>query len=85
MNRFIYPGGIVLLSMAGNQWLQTPKFDAMQGTVNEHTAALSTLSDKMDRVVGSQEFSVLLQESMERAHLSLEQRVAELQNVRVKV
>ena len=91
MIRFVYPGGIVLLSMAANHWVQTPNFDAIQGTLNEHTAALTTLSEKMDglsqmtdRMIGSQELSVLRQESLERAHRIFEQRMAEMQNVRVE-
>ena len=86
MSRFIYPGGIILLSMAGNRWLETPRFDAMQGTLDEHTATLATLSqkmttlsEKMDKVAGRQALLVLRQK---RAHLTLEQRVAELRNMR---
>ena len=86
MSRFIYPGGIVLLSIAGNRWLETPKFDAMQSTLDEHTATLAThsqqmttLSEKMDKVAGRQELLILRQK---RAHLALEQRVAELRNMR---
>ena len=84
INRFLYPGTIVLLSIAGNHWLQTPKFEALQESLNEHTATLTTLSEKMDRIVGSQELLVLRQESLERAHLSFEQRMAEMQNLRVR-
>ena len=93
MSRFIYPGGIILLSVAGNRWLETPKFDAVQGTLDEHTATLATLSqkmatlsqkmttlsEKMDKVAGRQELLVLRQK---RAHHTLEQRVAELRNMR---
>ena len=82
--RFIYPGGIILLSMAGNRWLQTPKFEALPKTLNQHTAALTTLSEKMDRIIGSQELSVLRQESLEKAHLAVAQRMAELHPMRVK-
>ena len=60
--------------MVGNRWLQTPKFEALEEILNQHSATLRTLSDKMDKVVGDQELTVVRQESIEKAHLEVEQK-----------
>ena len=81
--------------MVGNHWLQTLKFEALEEILNQHSTTLTTLSAKMDqlvgdqttlsakmdKVVGDQERTRIRLESMEKAHLEVEQNLLELRHM----
>ena len=70
MNRLIYPGCVALTAVIGSSILQSPKLELLQKTLDEHSVKLDMLVESYDNIM-------LRQESLEKAHLSLEQKVAE--------
>ena len=82
MKEFVPPAGLILIPLAYNTYIQTPKLATIQTTLNAHSAKLKTIqetldahSENLDILVGNHAASELRQESLERAHLALEHKV----------
>ena len=81
---FVYPAGLILIPLVHSTYVQAPKLatiqktlDAHTETLNAHTQTLKEHSGKLNFLVGSIEVAEVRQESLEKAQLALEQRLAE--------
>ena len=77
MKELVYPAGLILIPLAYNEYIQTPKIDAHSAKLATIQTTLDAHSKILDILVGFHAASKLRQESIERAHLALEQKVAE--------
>ena len=87
MNRLVYPSGVALSAIWFNSYLQYPKLEKIQETLdehskklNEHSVKLGEHSVKLKMLADSHENLLSRQESVEKAQLSLKQKIAEGHN-----
>lgn len=81
MKEFVYPAGLILIPLAYNTYNTSPKFGLMQTKLDALNVKLDALSKKVDVLVGCHAVTELRLESSEKAHLGLEQKMAECKNM----
>ena len=48
MKELVYPAGLILIPLAYNTYVQSPKLGLIQKTLDAHTAILDACSQKLD-------------------------------------